>query len=197
MATVTKTWTFPSNSNGWTEVGDDAGEAFGFTDVGAQAVQFTRPTAGTSSERARTGAGVTWETWGVPSGATVNSIIFSASTCRNATSGITTTNIKGRIVDSSNTTILVGGDSLDSSFSGTSYVTRSGTSKDINSSYQSSTTNIKAEMTGNITSTSTNRGWRSNSISVQITYSTTPSFTAKARRFFSNLVNRIGTRTVK
>lgn len=196
MATVTKTWTFLTNANGWADVGDDAGEVFSFTDVGQQCVSFARPTSGTSSERGRTGTGVTWETWGVPSGATVTSIVFLATCSRNTSTGFVSSSLQGRVLNSSNTTILDGGDSLDSSVSGTSYVNRSGVSRNINSSYQASTTNVKAEMTGVMQTTSTNRAIRINRVDIEITYSTS-SGGVKFRRLFSNLINRIGSRTVK
>jgi hypothetical protein len=75
MATVAKTWDFTADAMGLADSGSDANLAFAW-DATDRAVKFTctakSVTATELARRATTGE--TWETWGVPAGATVTGL---------------------------------------------------------------------------------------------------------------------------
>ncbi len=201
MATVTKTWNFASDAEGFVDVGDTGKIAFeydsstGYPSSGS--VRFNQTFNGSSSERARTGTGVTWETWGVPAGSTVTSANITFYAKKNMSSGFTSVTFKARILNSSDTTVHSAGDIYSATISATTWgALYTGTSRNIDSSYQASSTNVKMEIAVDpiTTTTALSRYLNIDTIVLTITY-TTSSATAKNRRTPEN--NRLGSRSAK
>ena len=200
MATVVKSWVFLSNAEGLADVGLSGvnfnwSGAIGSPAVGA--VYFSNLGGGPSgTEKARTGAGVTWETWGVPAGSTVTSVqVAEIRFYRNYVVDTSTT-FKVRIVNSSDTTVHSAGDLtslVDHSTLDWSTFTN-GATRNVDASYQASTTAVKLELEC-ILSTANNDDYGMDTLSITITYTEGGGgFAAKMRRAFSQFSQRVGVR---
>jgi hypothetical protein len=150
MATVTKTWVFASNVEGLVEVGDMAGTNFSYNATDGSPSNGSIVFGGIDSgnkERARTGTGVTWETWGVPSSSVVQSVQVTSWMAKGLGGGSTNGVTRMRIVNSSNTTVHSAGDLVDKTHKVTAWTTYTdGASRAVDASYQASTTAVKMEL---------------------------------------------------
>src|SRR5437870_3890736 len=112
MATVTKTWVFASDNEGLADVGDDANLTVQHDTAGnpGGSLEFVGAATGAHAERARKATtGETWQTWGVPAGATVTNVQVS-SWDFNLWSNQTSHRFRIRIVDSAGASVHSAGD---------------------------------------------------------------------------------------
>lgn len=150
MATVTKTWTFTADTEGLVDVGDSANLAWAFDAGSTDCVAANG--AYTASERSRRAStGQTWETWGVPAGATVTDVQVTSWQRRCwAVSGATSHTMKMRVVDSAGATIHTAGDlisvTLPTVIDSAWAAQGAGTSRAVNAGKQASTTDVRLEL---------------------------------------------------
>lgn len=176
MATVTKTWSFTSDAEGLADVGDSA---ITFQkDPGDPSVHFAGDNSGTTERGRRASTGETWETWGVPAGATVTDIsVTDYSTRKWAVVAGQSPTLKIRVVDSSGASVHSAGDLVNQNL-GTgqdgSWVPQSGTSRAVDSGKQASTTDVRLEIQMDFSSASANWDVGVDEISIQITYTGGP-----------------------
>ena len=162
-ATVVKTWNFASSTEGLADAGNDAILTFAAeTSTGSptNSVNFSESSKNTTkTEFARNpSTGETWETWGVPSGATVTSIQFTSwqEYTDPSTLGPTVNNFSARIIDSGGTSVTSGaGDPIPTTAMGTGdtawNVQSAGSSRSVDAGKQASTTDVRLELQQNVT----------------------------------------------
>lgn len=200
MATVTKTFVFASNAEGFTDAGVSAR---GFSYTGSQGSPSTGCVGFSSGENlteiGRTGAGNSWEAlFGVPASSTVTDVQVTAwkrfIDLANFISNNTAATLKMRVVNASNTTVHSAGELISETFSTTSPWTAgsAGTSRAVDASYQASTTNVKMEFESNGGSGNWDDGDNSgtldygvyvDTVEVTVTYASATSFTPKTIMF--------------
>jgi hypothetical protein len=154
MPTVVKTWPFASTVDGWVDVGDSPritpaadganGNPAGSYDVVGTAIQNP------DSERMRSAAAETWETWTVPTGSTVTSVVMAIDYHRWGTGTLTTWRFRGRIVDGSGVLALAA-DSVDVSPTIATdgagvWNTNTGSSQNVLSGSQPSNSSVRFEL---------------------------------------------------
>lgn len=157
MATVDKTWVFASDNEGLADVGvgawtinhDTAGNPGGSLEFGADTL------SGTVTEKARKAAtGETWETWGVPAGATVTDVqVISWDYRPWGITSVTSYTFKVRILDSAAASVHAAGDlvSLALTLSTGSWLAGgAGTSRAVDAAKQASTTDVRLEVEGTV-----------------------------------------------
>lgn len=158
-ATVVKTWTFVSTTEGLADAGNSATLTFAAeTSTGnpTNSVKFSFNTKNASAtEFARNAStGETWETWGVPAGGTVTSIQVTAwsEITGPGLFGVTVNNFSARIISSTGTSVTSGaGDIITTTAMGTTddtawTVQSAGSSRAVNSASQASTTDVRLEL---------------------------------------------------
>ena len=162
-ATVVKTWNFASTTEGLADAGNSATLSFAAeTSTGnpTNSVKFSYNTKNASAtEYARNAStGETWETWGVPAGATVTSIQFTAWSeyTDPSTLGPTVNNFSARIIDSGGTSVTSGaGDPIPTTAMGTGdtawNVQSAGSSRSVDAGKQASTTDVRLELQQDVT----------------------------------------------
>lgn len=162
-ATVVKTWNFASTTEGLADAGNDAVLTFAAeTSTGnpTNSVKFSESSKNTTkTEFARNpSTGETWETWGVPAGATVTSIQFTkwSEYTDPSTIGPTANNFSARIIDSGGTSVTSGaGDPIPTTAMGTGdtawNVQSAGASRNVDASKQASTTDVRLELQQDVT----------------------------------------------
>jgi len=161
MATVTKTWTFASTAENFTLYSETGGGVGTVSyDAGYTALKFDYSNAATAEDFnivSRLSATQTWETWGVPAGATVTSVELtnvSIATANNADRDLDTANFGVRIINSAGTVIVANvlASYILPVIDGTTYQYDSfySTAGDgqqlINATYQASNTNLLVEL---------------------------------------------------
>ncbi len=156
--TGTKTWNFTGNAEGLADPGNHASVAFSF-DATDNAVLFSTTVKSLTNAvefGRKSTTGETWETWGVPVGATVTNVQITAWQEKLvANSKLSAHSIKARIINSSGTTIHTAGDILDVALGTTldaSYQAGvAGTQRAVDASYQASTTDVRLELEYTVT----------------------------------------------
>lgn len=152
MATVDKTWVFASDNEGLADVGDTAvtvtHDAAGNP---GGSLEFVGNSGGTHERARRASTGQSWETWGVPSGATVTDVqIISFDSRKWAVVAATGQTVQMRIVDSAGNTVHSAGDLINLGLgTGTDggWVNQgAGTSRAVDSAKQASTTDVRLEV---------------------------------------------------
>lgn len=189
--TGTKTWAFAADAEGLTDAGNAANLTFA-AHAGdgnpADSVKFTTPTKGqTMTEFARrSGTGETWETWGIPSGATVTDVQITAWNEKlRANTKLSSHSVKARIIGSGGSSVHSAGDLLDASL-GTAIDSSwqsgaAGTSRAVDAGNQASTTDVRLELeytvvtSGGGGSANVDQGF--DQIQLTVTYSPPPSGT--------------------
>lgn len=154
MATVDKTWVFLADLEGLADVGDSSlgiandaagnpGGSLEFTEAGTYTA-----THGERARRASTGE--TWQTWGVPAGATVTNVQIISFDYRPWTvSSVTSWTVKARILDSAAASVHSAGDLLNQSLTlstGAWLSAGAGTSRAVDAGKQASTTDVRMEI---------------------------------------------------
>lgn len=162
-ATVVKTWNFLSTTEGLADAGNDAILTFAAnTSTGnpTNSVQFSESSKNTTrTEFARNSStGETWETWGVPAGATINSIQITAwsETTDSTQLGVVMSSVSFRIIGSGGTSVTSGaGDPIDHISPGTGgdtvwNIMSAGSSRNVDAGSQPSTTDVRLEIEQNV-----------------------------------------------
>lgn len=177
MATVDKTWSFAADNESLADAGvsaisvvhDSGGNPGG-------SLEFTGAASGTTETARKVSTADTWETWGVSSGATVDSvqiISFDSRIWNEGAPGRTGT-LTMRIVNSSATTVHSAGDiasrSLAAAADGAWVSSGAGTSRAVDASYQASTTSVRLEVQLTISGASTGYDLGVDNILLRITY---------------------------
>lgn len=155
MPTVDKTWVFASDNEGLADVGvgawtinhDTAGNPGGSLEFGADALN------GTFTEKARRpSTGETWETWGVPAGATVTDVQVISWEYRTYAITVTSYAFTMRILDSAAVSVHSAGDlaSLTLTLNGVWNAVGAGTSRAVDAGKQASTTDVRLEVEGTV-----------------------------------------------
>lgn len=177
VATVTKTWTFTSDAEGLADVGDSA---ITFAkDAGDPSVHFTGAASGTQERGRRASTGETWETWGVPAGATVTSVqVLSWQSRRWAAPASQTPTISMRVLDSAAASVHAAGDLVSTNLgtgTDTGWVNQgAGTSRNVDSGKQASNTDVRLEIELDVSLASSTWDVGVDTIALQITYSGGP-----------------------
>jgi hypothetical protein len=189
--TTTKTWAFAADSEGLADAGNSTNLTFA-AHAGdgnpADSIKFTTATKGqTMTEFARrSGTGETWETWGIPSGATVTDVQITAWDEKlRANSKLSSHSIKARIIGSGGSSVHSAGDLLDVALGTTvdsSWQSPAGgTSQAVDAGSQASTTDVRLELEYTVTTTggggSTNVDQGFDQIQLTVTYTPPPSGT--------------------
>lgn len=184
-ATVVKTWNFASSTEGLADAGNSVTMAFAAdTSTGnpTNCIHFSGlGKNSTQIEYARNAStGETWETWGVPSGATVNSIQVTSWSEETDTSilGVVASSVSIRIIDSGGTSVTSGaGDPIASVAVGTTgdsswQLPAAGSSRNVDAGKQASTTDVRLEIQqyGRSSGASAFFDQRYDTISLTITY---------------------------
>lgn len=154
MATVDKVWNFPSDTMGLADVGDSAITVTWDSGAGAVSgngsLEFVGAATGVTERARRASTGETWETWGVPAGATVNSIQIQQAYKRRWDGSAPTAALAMRVVDSAGSTVHSAGDILTvaaATGADGSWVAQGvGTSRAVDSGKQASTTDVRLEV---------------------------------------------------
>lgn len=184
MPSVTKTWTFASGAEGLADAGNSAVTFAAQAGDGnpADSVKFTQGTKSvTHTEFARRATtGETWETWGVPAGATVTDVQVTAWSERLVSNTkLSSHSIKARIIDSGGASVHAAGDLLDVALGTTTDASwqagAAGTQRAVDSAKQASTTDVRLELEYGVTTSggggSANVDQRFDQIELTITYS--------------------------
>lgn len=162
MATVVYLWPWLADAMGMADQGVSASIAFAANPgVGnpADSVKFSTTTNNLSAavERARrSSTGETWETWGVPAGATVTSLSFTLQR-KQALDDNSSITIKARIVDSTGATVHSAGELISVSLGGgldVSWQTMGPTARAVDAAFQASTTDVRLELEVTVTTSS-------------------------------------------
>lgn len=183
MATVTKTWSFASDVMGMTAIGSSS-IPFGWVNDGnpAGAVKFT------STLKAQTNVNQTaevlnptdtWETWGVPAGATVTSLAITAWQSRLvANSRLSAANFQVNVINFSGTPVHTAGPLISATLPITPTATTysagaAGSAVAVDATYQPSSTPVSLQLS--YTETTTNQtgvsvDYRFDEITLAITY---------------------------
>ena len=177
MPTVTKTWVFAADAEGLADAGVSANIAFAYEgadgDPASGCVKFTSASVPASIERARRAAtGQTWETWGVPAGATVTNVQITAWRSKVvAESGGGINIARMRIVDSAAASVHSAGDLISSPVGApATWITNpAGSARAVNALSQASTTDVRLEIEYETYTTGTN-DVRFDTITLAITY---------------------------
>lgn len=184
MATVDKTWAFATDNEGLVDSGNSAfiTAAYDPTDgtpsTGCMGFTSTRKNMSNVVEWAIKAATTdTWETWGVPSGATVTQVQCTAWYEKLASAtGITGNSFIIRVVNASGNTVHSAGDLISAS-PGTSadaswQTGSSGTARAVDASYQASTTSVRLMLRQTFSSGAgtVSIDQRYDNITIQITY---------------------------
>ena len=181
MATVVKTWVFAADAEGLADVGDSAPMAVAWVASDgdpAGSLEWLQSSNGSASDRARrAGTGQTWETWGVPAGATVTDVQITAwDYLVWGMAAISAMRLRMRILDSGGTTIHAAGELLDdttthSADGGTPHAGAAGTSRAVDAGKQASTTDVRLELEFGVTASGTpNVDYEQDNIQLTITY---------------------------
>lgn len=107
MATVTKTWSFPTDAMGLVKTTGSASITFAWVSAD-QAIQFSTASRNFSGNAAvaTPDSTDTWETWGVPAGSTVTGIRLAGWKSRLAANvGLTSATLQFEVVDSFGTSL--------------------------------------------------------------------------------------------
>lgn len=156
MPTVTRTWAFASDAEGLADAGV-SGVVFGFLGTDGNpsgCVRFTQANkAQNVTERAlRASTGQTWESWGVPAGATVTQVQVTAwSEKLVANTKLTSHTISARIVGAGGASVHSAGDLLAAVALGTTVdaswqAGAAGTARAVDSGSQASGTDVRLEL---------------------------------------------------
>jgi hypothetical protein len=156
MPTVAKTFVFAADAEGLADQGNSATITFAWQTGDSQSgsggcVKFTTTSKSTTSTEYayKTATTDTWETWGVPAGATVTSVQVSEWYERTvAVTKISSQAVSIRVVNSSNTTVHSAGDLIAAYDPGTGanatwQSATAGSVRAVDSSYQASTTSVR------------------------------------------------------
>lgn len=183
MPTVDKTWVFLADNEGLVDVGDSATLASNWSaadgnPLGDLEWQASTGGAQTTTERARRAAtGQTWQTWGVPAGSIVTSVqVVSWDYLLWAASSVSAFRNRWRIVNSSGTTVHSAGELVDDAVNhvpdgGTPHAGAAGTSRNVDSSFQASTTDVRFEQEVGFTSGGTpSVDYENDNVLLRITY---------------------------
>lgn len=186
-----KTFVFATDAEGLADAGNAASLVFAYVSAdgnpsGSIGYTTTLESVTQTEFARRASTGQTWETWGVPTGATVTSVVVAA--WNEKTAGVTklsSHSLKARIINSSGTTIHSAGDLLNATLSITSDTTwqsgTAGSSVAVDSSYQASTTDVRLELEYTVTTSggggSAAVDQRFDNIRIDITYTPAPSGT--------------------
>jgi hypothetical protein len=156
MPTVVKTWAFASDAEGLTDAGVSAVAFAHLTTDGnpSGCVRFTQATkAVTQSERAlRASTGETWESWGVPAGATVTGVQVTAWQEKlAANTKLSSHSISARVIGSGGASVHSAGDLLAAVALGTTtdatwQAGAAGTARAVDSGAQASGTDVRLEL---------------------------------------------------
>lgn len=155
MATVVKTFVFLSNAENLADVGDYAMSFAWYASSGSPANGCVKFTASTFSEteKARTGAGVSWESlFGVPASSTVTAVQVTAwkygmGYDANWVFENIAPSLKMRVINASNTTVHSAGELVSMAPTADPWASgAAGTSRAVDASYQDSTTAVKFEI---------------------------------------------------
>jgi hypothetical protein len=182
MATVTKTWSFTTDAMGLAASAGSTSISFGWVSAD-QAIQFTSALKNLASAfrvAVRATTGETWETWGVPSGATVTTVQATAWNKRlAANTGLTAAQIQADLVASDGSLVYGAAGNLilttlPTTPTATAYSAgAAGASLPISVAYQASTTDVRLQLRYTVSSGNTNNpsvDYRFDEIAVQITY---------------------------
>jgi len=188
MPTVTRTWTFATTTEGLADAGNSSTLTFSASGSGnpASSIQFASTTGNESTTeyaRAASSQGFTWETWGVPAGATVTQLRISNWDKRlQQANRLTSWRIRFRVIDSAGVSVTAGngdpGDYTPSITANTSWSTDNGGASplvNVVSGRQASTTDVRLEIQVDIvmgTGTSPNFQLLIDNIDLEITYTT-------------------------
>lgn len=176
MATVDKTWAFLADTEGLADVGDSA-ITFQADTAGnpAQSVHFVGAATGIQERGRRATTGQTWETWGVPAGATVTDVqVISWNSRKWAVMASQTPTISIRVVDSGGASVHSAGD-LVSLGLGTgadvAWISQgAGTSRAVDAGKQASDTDVRLEIELDVTAANTAWDIAVDTILLRITY---------------------------
>ena len=185
MATVVKTWSFASDAEGLADAAVSA-VAFAFQSGDSASgsggsVGFTLTQKGqTLAERAlRSATGESWETWGVPAGAIVDSVQITAWSERCAANAkLSSHNIRARLVGSGGASVHSAGELLDVALGITTDATwqagAAGSSRAVDAGSQASNTDVRLELEYDVTTSggggSASTDQRFDEIELTITY---------------------------
>lgn len=174
MATVDKTWVFLADAEGLADVGDSAISVV--WDTGGNpggSLEFLGAATGTTERARRAATGQTWETWGVPAGATVNSVQVISFDSRKW-SNATTPTVKVRVVDSAAASVHTAGDlvslSLGTGADAAWVANGAGTSRAVDAAKQASTTDVRLEVQLDLLAATTSLDVGLDNILLRITY---------------------------
>jgi hypothetical protein len=158
VPTVVKTWVFLADAEGLADTGNHANIAFAYDGADGSpasgSVKFTCTTNSLTAavERARRAAtGQTWETWGVPAGATVTGLQITSYRKKRSLDINSDATVKFRVVNSSAATVhsageleseAIGGGTTDISWQ----TDVASPSRAVDASYQASTTDVRMEI---------------------------------------------------
>lgn len=186
MPTVTKTWSFASDNEGLDDAGNAAGIAVAFQGADSQSgsggcLRWNMTTKGqTQTEFARRATtGETWESWGVPAGATVTTVQVTAWYEKlQAKVKLSSHSFAARVIGSGGATVHSAGDLIsgaqDTNVDAAWQARGAGTARAVDSGSQASTTDVRLELEYTITTSggggSANEDWRVDEIALEITY---------------------------
>ncbi len=156
-ATATTTWTFTGNAQGLADAASSTNVAFAH-DATDDAVSFTQTTkAVTETEFGRKATtGETWETWGIPAGATVTNVQITAWTEKLVTNTkLTSHSLKIRIIGSGGSSVHSAGDILNATLDTTADASyqagAAGTQQAVDTGSQASNTDVRLELEYTVT----------------------------------------------
>lgn len=155
MSTVDKTWVFAADNEGLADVGDSAVTvAHDTAGNPGGSLEFLGAASGTVERARRAATGQSWETWGVPSGATVTSVQVISWDKRKYNAGGAAPTITMRVVGSGGSTVHTAGDIASAAFSnaqdGAWSSQGAGTSRAVDGGSQASTTDVRLEVQLNL-----------------------------------------------
>lgn len=159
MATVVKTWSFASDTEGLADAGN-SGLFFEFESAdgspasGCAAFRSATKGATLTEFGRKSTTGDSWETWGVPAGATVTSIqITSWRRKMAASTKFSSGNIKARVIGSGGGSVHSVGDLIDWAMANEANWTTDTveSSRAVDAGSQASTTDVRLELEGTIT----------------------------------------------
>jgi len=195
-ATVVKTWTFTGNAEGLADAANSTSVSFAH-DATDNAVKFTTTTKNLSNEvefGRKAATGETWETWGLPTNATVTDVQITAwQEELVANTKLTSHSLKARIIDSGGSTVHSAGDMLNVTLGTTidpSYQAgAAGTSRAVDAGSQASSTDVRLELEYTVTTSggggTASVDQRFDTIELTITYTPpTPSLTQNDWRLY-------------